>query len=454
MSKSELSRIEKNIQNHITDFFESRDEPRFVAGVSGGIDSMSMLYAFYRLGISVHVVHVNYRKRGDASRKDARLVARMAREWGFEYSIVQVEPEEAEGQNFQRWARDRRYQLFEAAVRERQAEGIAVAHNRDDQIETILQKMFRGAGLASWSAMQVWDGRLFRPLLNVSREDIAAFADENAIPYRTDMSNLESDFARNFLRNEWLAELSDFFPGWKQNVLRISKQARHYEQAIRWIVKEITGGRGIEREAFHSLDSGIQKAVLLFLLKQRNPDIQISRHSLSRVETIDQLQTGKEVQLTGQFSLMRDRNYYCIIEKGQPDSFSGTVLHKENLEQTSCSKAGLTFEIFSCASYRENETLCMDSDKISWPVTLRYWREGDRIQPLGMDGRQLVSDHLTNRKVPAARKPEALVVESFEETICAVIFPPIKNSVSVGTISEQVKYDADTRRCLKIRYSK
>lgn len=452
MSKSELSRIEKNIKEHVIDSFGDQDELHFIFGVSGGIDSMSLLYAFYRLNISAYVVHVNYQKRGVASRKDARLVARMARQWNFENTVVDVNPKEAEGQNFQQWARERRYQLFKESAREQQANGIVLAHNRNDQIETILQKMFRGAGLASWTAMQVWDGRLFRPLLNVSRDDIAVFAEENDIPYRTDSSNLQSDFARNFLRNEWLYDLSGFFPGWEKNVLRISEQAQHYEKAIGWIAEKLTDERGIAREAFHSLDPGVQKAMVLFLLKQRNPDISISRQSLSRIETIDQLQTGKEIQLTERFSLMRDRKYYCIIEI-QPKTFPGTTLHREQLEQTGCTEMGLSLEVVPYELNRKKEMLCMDMDKISWPITLRYWQEGDSLQPLGMEGHQLVSDHLTNRKIPAAEKQKALVVESFEETICAVIFPPIKNSASIGTISEQVKYDADTRRCLKIKYS-
>lgn len=453
MSKSELSRIEKTIQKHLTNFFGGRGDLHFMVGVSGGIDSMSMLYAFYRLGISVYVAHINYQKRGSASDEDARLVARMARQWSYDYSIIEVDPGEAEGKNFQQWARNRRYRIFEELAREQQADGIAVAHHRDDQIETILQKMFRGGGLVSWSGMQVWNGHLFRPLLDIPRDKIAQFAQKKDIPYRTDLSNLQSDFARNFLRNEWLTELSDFFPGWEQNVLRISTQARHYQQAIRWITDKITDDQGIKREAFHSLGTGLQKATVLFMLKQRNPDIRISRKNLGRLETVDQLSTGKGIQLTEQFSLMRDRTYYCILGD-QPVSFPDTAtLSKEQLEKAGCTLFGLSFKITGMEFCRDEKILCIDPDQISWPITLRHWQAGDRFQPLGMEGHQLISDHLTNRKVSAAQKKKALVIESFEETICAVIFPPIKKSVPIGTISEQVKYDTDTKRCLKIRYS-
>ncbi|SMO66948.1 tRNA lysidine(34) synthetase TilS [Fodinibius sediminis] len=452
MSKSELSRIEATIQNYLTDFFGDRETLHLIVGVSGGVDSMCLLYALHRLNISACAVHLNYQKRGEASRNDARLVERMARQWNFECRIIDVNPKDAEGQNFQEWARDRRYRLFDVMAEQQQADGIAVAHHRDDQIETILLKMFRGGGLASWSAMQVWDGRLFRPLLEFSREEITAYARREQIPYRTDVSNLESDFARNFLRNEWLESLSDFFPGWKKNILRISKQARQYDRALAWIADHISDGRGIEREAFHTLGEGLQKAVLLSLVKERNPDAYISRQSLAQVEALSGLQTGGKIQLTKNFSLIRDRNYYCILEE-QPATMGEIELHKDKLEQDSFGGAGLTLALTSCDDLTDPDILCLDPDKMEWPLRLRRWKDGDRFQPLGMEGHQLVSDHLTNRKVPSAHKRKALVIESFEETICAVIFPPVKNGTSIGMISEQVKLDAGEARCLKIRYS-
>src|SRR5699024_7118601 len=129
-------------------------------------------------------------KRGAASDADARLVARAARKMNIDCTIDTADPAEASGHNFQQWARRYRYDLFDKSVQRQQASGIAVAHHRDDQIETIIQKMFRGGGLASWSAMPVWDGRIFRPLLNVSREAIEDYAGQQNIPFRTDRSNL------------------------------------------------------------------------------------------------------------------------------------------------------------------------------------------------------------------------------------------------------------------------
>ncbi len=154
--------------------------------------------------------------------------------------------------------------------------------------------------------------------------------------------------------------------------------------------------------------------------------------------------------------MLRDREYYRII------SGSGAE-EKKVIETLSRSRIAsnyrynkLLLTISECTFSEElfkNKTLFMDVDKISWPVTLRHWRHGDQFKPLGMEGHQSVADHLTNRKVSAARKQDALVIESFEETICAVIFPPIKKRIKIGTISEEVKCEANTEKCLEIKYS-
>ncbi|MCW9708525.1 tRNA lysidine(34) synthetase TilS [Fodinibius salsisoli] len=453
MNKSGLSPIETTVQQHLGTYFKNQGGVRFVIGVSGGMDSMALLHVFHRLNIAAHVVHLNYKKRGTASDKDAELVTDVCQQWDFDCAIYGVDPAGAEGENFQQWARDKRYHFFEEIMEVQQADGIAIAHHCDDQVETVIQKIFRGAGLASWSGMKVWDGKLFRPFLGFSREQVAEYVEENSIPYRTDQSNLESDFARNFLRNEWLAELSDFFPGWEQNVLQVAEQAENFDQSIDWISNRITQDEKVDREEFHSLALGVQKAVILHLLKKRDPDTEITKPALNQLDQLPCLQTGKAIQLTEEYFLLRDRDQYVVINQ-EKKHFGAVKLHQEDITKTVDIAGFLEFSVEACASPYQEDNLYLDMAKLSWPLTLRRWQQGDRFQPLGMEGHQLVSDHLTNRKISTARRYEALVIESFEETICAVIFPPIKNRDSVGTISDHVKWEADTVQCMKITYSK
>jgi tRNA(Ile)-lysidine synthase len=452
MNRSELLPIEQAVSKKVKKLFDSHTDSTFVIGVSGGIDSLCLLHMFKRLNINASVVHINYQKRGQASHKDAELVRETARKWGFQTIVKKVDPSRAQKQNFQQWARQKRYETFRQIADEINAEGIALAHHKDDQIETVLQKMFRGAGLESWTAMDVWDGELFRPLLDVSRSQIEDYVQLFSVPYRTDESNLRSAFARNFLRNEWLVQMSDFFPGWKQNILRIPQQADLYAKALSWIAKQITDDRGIRRTKFDELHSGLQKALVLHLMKQQKQGIEVSRNSLDRLEELAKLQPGKKIELSLGFSIMRGRDHY-IIKRETSEDFRPVKIERSHIHENKLKVANLilSLEPFEGLS-NVSETLYLDAKKISWPIVLRRWRSGDSFQPLGMKGHQRISDHLTNRKISPAQKKQALVVESFEETISAVIFPPIKKSLQPGTISESVKCDENTRYCLKINH--
>lgn len=452
MSKSDLLSIEKEIQYQLEKHFADVEAPFFILGVSGGIDSMSLLYAFHRLQISVLVVHVNYGKRGEASDKDAELTEQLAYEWGFDCHTINADTKEAEGENFQQWARNLRYNIFRELAGEHEADGIAVAHHQDDQVETILQKVFRGTGLASWSGMQVWNGELFRPWLNITQEQIETYAEEKAIPYRIDASNLESGFARNFLRNEWLKDLEEHFPGWKSNVLRIAEQAEVFEHALSRLHEQVANGNNnFLRQKFHELEPSLQRAVILYAVKQVKPHAAISKKSLKRVEELPSLQTGKAVELAPGISVYRNRELYVL--KAEQEDYSQNV----ELRIGEQLRKGEEFEelIFTLKEFKDvdyERELYLDAEKISWPLNVRPWKNGDTFQPLGMTGHQHVANHLTNRKISTAEKHKALVIESFEEKIIAVIFPPIKKRLPPGTIAEHAKCDASTRLCLNIKH--
>jgi len=450
MSKSDSSLIEHTVQKSLRRYFP-QGTPFFILGVSGGVDSMSLLYIFKKFGIDALVSHVNYQKRAEASDKDAELVEGFASAWGFECHVATLDAPEEEGINFQQWARQKRYDIYRNLADEYDAGGIAVAHHEDDQVETILQKLFRGAGLASWSGMEVWDGEVFRPYLHISRSQIEEYAEQEAVPFRTDESNLESGYARNFLRNEWLHQLKQFFPGWKKNVLRIADQAQNYEEAVKWIAGQITDSQGIRRKAYHTLEPGLRRALILWLAKQQNPELTISQNSLRELSELRNLQTGQEITLTPNLSVMRDRDYYVLAESSET-SMEPMTIERFELESNVLQTDELIISLQPHKSPDFETALYLDADKITWPLTLRSWRAGDRFQPLGMEGHQLVADHLTNRKISAAHKSEALVMESFEETICAIIFPPIKNQAPPGSISEQVKCDSNTAQSIEIKY--
>ncbi|MDX1585388.1 MAG: tRNA lysidine(34) synthetase TilS [Balneolaceae bacterium] len=457
-------KIEDRVEQAIDQTF-NRSHPLLIVGVSGGVDSMTLLYALHSLDVRALVVHVNYEKRGAESDKDAELVEQMAFEWGFDCHSIRAGDrfDSSDQGNFQQWARDFRYRAFRALREEYEAEGIAVAHNEDDQIETILQKIFRGGGLESWSAMEVWDGELFRPLIEVPRSEIEKYAVENAIPYRTDRSNLQTGFARNYLRNEWLDGLEEHFPGWRKNVLRIPGQADLFGKALEELDKNIfVSEKLFLRQEYLELDQGLRKALLIHHLRKLDMHWALSHDALATLDKMDELQTGKSIRLSSGLEIMRDRDHFELlttIREGGNGEGSDRVgdappdiqIKKEDLQSDELLVNGYVFDLVPYGDIDKGPALQLDADKLNWPLRLRAWEEGDRFRPLGMEGHQKVADHLTNRKISAARKAEAMVLETFDGNICAVIFPPDKKGAGTGTISEIFKCGASTQECLKVK---
>ena len=181
MNKFESFPIVKSVSENLKGVSES-PSLSLICGVSGGIDSMVLLYILHRLQVNCTVTHCNYQLRGDESEKDMKLVEEMSAMWGFDCITARFDPAVSKESNTQIWARNLRYTMFRDLQKEVSADFIVTAHHQEDQVETILQKILRGAGPAAWSGMSIRDGDLIRPLLNVSKKEIRDFAQTQHVP--------------------------------------------------------------------------------------------------------------------------------------------------------------------------------------------------------------------------------------------------------------------------------
>lgn len=400
---------------------------RLVVGVSGGVDSMVLMHVLHSLDQPMAVTHVNYHRRGTESDADETLVRKSSELMEVPCYTRSVYYERGKG-NFQDWARRVRYRFYYEIRQKTGAIGIATAHQRDDQIETILMKLMRGAGPLSWTGMSYWDGTYLRPLLDLTRAEIEQYAMEHEIPFRNDASNLESDYARNFLRNEWTPELDDRLPGWQQNILRLREWSLQMTEAMEVIERQLAGDDGYWNfTQFCDLPTGVQQAMIRYRLKKEYPGKILPSHgNLEEMSNICHLQSGQYVKIGAGLQLWRDRNRLVFSTDDQSSSVEkeGTMIQKEEVIGGGRIVDFARFSISDEFPREYGKKLYCLLRETDWPVTVRTWKDGDRFQPLGMEGHQLVSDFLTNRKVSSHRKNEALVVVSFDQKICAVIFPP------------------------------
>lgn len=442
MSKSVSNLIKKSVESSLS--LIPQDKPKIILGVSGGADSMALLYTFYKIEVEVLVVHINYGLRGNDSDLDQELVEGMSTEWGFDCYSVKIDDKMREG-NFQSWARSERYRIFKELKEINNLSCIATAHHQSDQIETILQKVFRGSGAEAWEGMSVWDGELFRPLLPFSKSELLMYCEENSIPYKVDKSNLESNYARNFIRNELEKKFDGFFPGWRTNILALSEKGNLTGLAIEHITDSMLVDDGLDLSKYSSLDEKLKSAVLKKFINLKYPQISLSKGRLLELLSIEESQVGTSVQISNSVSLIRDRSYITLQEV----EITNNALEFDINE----AKEGIEFENFeiSLTEKVSNEnSLYLDASLIKWPLMIRTWRKGDKFIPFGMAGSQKISDHLVNRKIPSSKKEKALILSDVDSTIYAIIFPLKAENGEIGTISEIIKCNEQTTEYLTI----
>ncbi|MCR4940982.1 MAG: tRNA lysidine(34) synthetase TilS [Treponemataceae bacterium] len=201
-----------------------------LAAVSGGIDSMVMLDVLYKLschfGFFLHVITVNHNIRPDEeSAGDAALVERKCVDYGLPCSVCVLrkglvsETSRERGKGIEEAARYLRYKAFDEHAKKIAAAAVCIAHNRNDRLETILQRFLQGAGVLSSSGMRQSRGIYTRPLFDVPRSDIEAYAALNGIEYRTDSTNADNSYFRNRIRNRLIPFLNELEPGWDSAVI-------------------------------------------------------------------------------------------------------------------------------------------------------------------------------------------------------------------------------------------
>lgn len=451
MSKFESSQLNQAFLHQLAKLQMSTDKPRFIVGVSGGPDSMALLYLLHRHNYNPVVVHCNYGLRGKQSDQDQKMVEQICMLWNLECVAVKLEKESYKAGNFQQWARNQRYRVFRELKKEFQAVAILTAHHQDDQIETIFQRILRGSGISKLTGIPAVSGDLIRPLLEVTKSQIIEFVEEMNIPYRIDGSNEESTYARNFLRNRWFPFLEDIFPGWRTNILSLSKRAEVHQHLVEYVASKVQSDpQSFRRSDFNSLNEKLKPVVFKALFDKTLNNQAINKGLLNQIDAIQKLQTGQSIDISDTHKLQRDRDLYVFISKsGNKKSLTDSYFSESELRKGILLKH-ISIIIQSSSTILDQNRLTLDAENVRFPVTIRKWRTGDKFQPLGMAGTQLVSDHLTNRKISSVRKTEAMVLESFDGMIAAIIFPPDKKRIQAGTISEKVRIGEKTQEIIKI----
>lgn len=274
----------KKIQNTIFEKNLFERGSKIVLGVSGGPDSVVMLDVFSKLvpkyDLELAVVHINYNLRGKDSEKDEKFVRSLCEKYLIKSSIFseKVSKEDVSEKNL----RDIRYTHFENIRKNSGFDFIAVAHSLDDQVETFLMRIVRGAGLTGLSAMKYKNGKIIRPLLGVSREEIMKYIKEHNLKYRIDKTNSESVFLRNKIRNKFIPILKrEFNPRIKETIFNATRSIAEDADFLEYSGnKEYEKNKSLKINKLLNLHPALQRRLILkviFSQKKNLRDIE-SKH--------------------------------------------------------------------------------------------------------------------------------------------------------------------------------
>lgn len=397
---------------------------RLLLALSGGEDSVCLFHLLKDSGYKFAVAHCNFQLRGVESDKDEHFVRQLAGKHGIQTHCIRFETtQEAEKlkMNIQETARFLRYQWFDELCHSEGYSHLLTAHHLDDNTETMLINLSRGTGIAGLHGIPMKQGSIRRPLLYAQKSEITEYLQIHGHKYRLDESNLGTDYLRNKLRHKVIPQLKTIDRQIDQAFSKTANLIHEFEVMSRQLIREKWESL-IERknqEIFLPLSriASLEKSFLQPFLYESLRFLGFTRSQTDKISSSDKLRIGFRLE-SHSHQIVRERDGFAILALDTQDADSirveqapmninlkNAILHIDLIERTE-------------VDFSQLDCLYADAQLVRFPLNIRAWKDGDRIIPLGMKGRKLVSDVLTDKKIPhALRKHQKVIVDSKGELI-------------------------------------
>ena len=439
-----------------------RSGERVGVAVSGGPDSV-LLLEFMRglareMGLRLAVVHFNHHLRGAESDEDERFVQELARRHGLEFLRGEANVSEVARErrrNIEATARDLRYRFFFSWASQGRLEKVATAHTANDQAETVMMRLVRGASTSGLAGIYpVLEGKIVRPFLCLTRPEIEQEIRRRKLDFRIDASNSDLRLRRNKVRRELLPLLEKEFNPRVVMLLKeaadraredeayLEEQAR--ERALPWRVREGSEEKIPLRPLLEFPPAVARRVLRQMILSARGTLRGVAyTHLEALLRFATQAQSGRSLVLPGGIEALKEFDW-LILAPGPQAHVDGEFAYSVKAPgEVSVPLLGRTFrfEILEPEgrqkAYNRSEKAGLDPRKLSGELLFRNWHAGDRFRPLGSRKLSKLKELFRQHKIPLAQRKLWPVLESGKEIVWVRGFPPA-SLVAATTRSKQV----------------
>ncbi len=374
-------------------------QKRYLLAVSGGADSMVMATLFHEAGIRFAVAHCNFHLRGNDSNRDMYFVQLMAEKWQVPFFMREFDTlgvQKNSGKSVEMVARELRYSWFSDISAD--FDYLVTAHHATDAAETMLLNLTRGTGLKGLCSIPSVNGKIIRPMLIFTAQEIRQYAENQHIEYVEDYTNHDEAIARNRIRHFVIPQLKMLNPQFLQTNTRtrsiLQRQYAYYQKHIELDVEKLLTKNGeqwrIDRTHLNSYDD---KELILYEILTRfgfSADVSV------KIANETAFQPGKQF-FSETHNLLIDRDFLIVQPKADERA---CIVHIANFEEL-CQYFNVEeFDYQKDMMFEKSpDILYVPKEKLTFPLQIRSWQPGDYFYPLGAKGRQKLSDFFTDHKI-------------------------------------------------------
>ena len=414
---------------------------RIVVGFSGGPDSVFLVEMLLKLrekiDFDIVLVHINHLLRGEEAQRDEDFSINYGKSKGlkvFARKINITSLGKEKGLSLEEAGREARYSFYKEVLEKSNSNKIALAHNKDDQIETFMFRLTRGTGLSGLEGIATKRDRYIRPISEIYKSEIVNYLDENNISYCIDSTNLENEFTRNSISIDLIPFIEKRYnPKFKDKIFSLIEEIRDINIFIEKEIEQFSYNETINIESILKFPKSIRGKILSKYLYKYG--LEVNRKKISLIESILEKGGSQEISLDSQYILKKEYNILKIQKIN---------LIKNNIEE-------VTFTIPNKIKYgdyiieaeyvergEQNKNCFYTNLKLGDTLIVRGRKDGDKIIPTGMKGEKKLKEIFINEKIGKEKRDSIpLIVHN-------------DNIVWIAGVRGNEKYNSTEKRCIKL----